>query len=195
MPPKAKFTRSELIQAALDLVRSKGADALTARALGQRLGSSARPIFTVFQSMDEVWQEVTQAARELYAGYIQEGLSQDKMPAFKGVGMAYIRFALTEPKLFHLLFMTEQVPKPGLANVLPAIDGSYPQILSSVQEHYSLDQAKAKWLYRHLWIYTHGIAVLCATSLCTFSPGETGQMLTEVCRAMLREIRDVDAGP
>ena len=56
MPPKAKFTRSELIQAALDLVRSKGADALTARALGQRLGSSARPIFTVFQSMDEVWQ-------------------------------------------------------------------------------------------------------------------------------------------
>ena len=32
--------------------------ALSARALGAKLGSSARPVFTVFQSMEEVQEEV-----------------------------------------------------------------------------------------------------------------------------------------
>ena len=192
MPPKAKFSKSELIQAALDLVRTEGSDALTARALGLRLGSSARPIFTIFQNMDEVRQEVVEAARKLYDNYVREGLTQGKMPAFKGVGMQYIRFSLTEPKLFQLLFMSAKAPKPALASILPAIDDNYPQILSSIQSCYPLDQEKAQWLYRHLWIYTHGIAVLCATNMCLFSLEEIGKMLTEVCTAMLREIQAPD---
>lgn len=37
MPPKVKFTKEEIIQAALDLVREQGAEALTTRALGKTL--------------------------------------------------------------------------------------------------------------------------------------------------------------
>ncbi len=47
MPPKAKFTKEQVISAALDVVESEGADALTARKLGEKLGSSARPVFRV----------------------------------------------------------------------------------------------------------------------------------------------------
>ena len=39
MPPKCRFTREEIIQAALDLTAEKGVGALTARSLAQRLGS------------------------------------------------------------------------------------------------------------------------------------------------------------
>ncbi|MCI8637687.1 MAG: TetR/AcrR family transcriptional regulator [Coprococcus sp.] len=190
MPPKAKFTKEEIIEAALDIVRTEGAGALTARALGTKLGSSARPIFTVFQSMEEVQQEVIAAVRLLYADYVERGLCQEEIPAFKGVGMQYIQFAITEPKLFQILFMTEQPQKPTVRNVLPVIDDHYPQILSSVQGLYSLDRLDSEWLYRHLWVYTHGIAVLCATNMCTFSPEEIGVMLTEVCTAMLKEIKE-----
>lgn len=185
MPPKAKFTRKEIIEAALGLVRTKGADALTARALGLCLGSSARPVFTVFRNMEEVRQEVMAAARELYGEYVKEGLGRTDIPAFKGVGIQYIRFALAEPRLFQLLFMSQQTPAPSVTNVLPVIDDNYPQILSSVQTRYSLSPTDAQWLYRHLWVYTHGIAVLCATNMCTFPPEETGKMLTEVCTALL----------
>ena len=48
MPPKAKFTREEIVEAAFSIVKADGFEALTSRALGTRLGSSARPIFTVF---------------------------------------------------------------------------------------------------------------------------------------------------
>ena len=40
MPPKFKFTREEIIQAALDLTRESGIAAVTARRLGAKLGSS-----------------------------------------------------------------------------------------------------------------------------------------------------------
>ena len=62
MPPKPKFTREEVIDAALEIVSEKGMEALTSRDLGARLGSSARPIFTVFQNMEELQREVRIAA-------------------------------------------------------------------------------------------------------------------------------------
>lgn len=54
VPPKAKFTKDEIVSAGLEIVRRDGLEALTARELGNALGSSARPIFTVFNNMDEV---------------------------------------------------------------------------------------------------------------------------------------------
>ena len=54
MPPKAKFQKEEIVTAAFEIVRKEGWKALTARALGAKLGSSACPIFTVFQNMEEV---------------------------------------------------------------------------------------------------------------------------------------------
>lgn len=74
MPPKAKFTREEIVEAAFSIVKADGFEALTSRALGTRLGSSARPIFTVFQSMDEVQQAVIEAAKVLYKEYVDQGL-------------------------------------------------------------------------------------------------------------------------
>ena len=54
MPPKPKFTKEAVAAIALAIIKEDGLAALTARELGKRLGTSASPIFTVFQSMDEV---------------------------------------------------------------------------------------------------------------------------------------------
>ena len=173
MPPKAKFSREEIIDAAINIVREDGFDALTSRALGTKLGSSARPIFTVFQ--------------QKYREYISKGLSQDL--AFKGVGMEYILFSINEPKLFQLLFMTEQSQIPDLTGVLPLIDDSYEQILRSIQSGYEIDKSSAEILYRHLWIYTHGIATLCATNMCRFTDEEVSSMIRQVCISILKSIK------
>ena len=187
MPPKCKFTREEIIDAALDLTREEGFNALTARGLGAKLGSSPKPIFTIFENMEAVQNEVQKAAKALYAEYVQVGLQQKI--AFKGVGTQYILFAIKEPKLFRLLFMSEQAQKPSVAGILPTIDESYEQILLSVQNGYGLGKKDAEKLYRHLWIYTHGIAVLCATNMCSFTAEEISTMMTEVCRSLLKEIK------
>lgn len=194
MPPKAKFTKEEIISAALSIVRENGFDALTARALGAKLGSSARPVFTVFQSMDEVQEEVTAAATQLYNSYIEEGLSkpEESGPRFKHVGEQYIRFAISEPKLFQLLFMKEQEYMPEFTNILQVIDTNYEEILASIKSGYGLDDDASLKLYRHLWVYTHGIASLCATRMCRFTGEEIGQMMTEVFIGLLKEVKGVN---
>ncbi len=188
MPPKAKFTRNEIIEAALSIVRTDGFEALTSRALGTRLGSSARPIFTVFQNMDEVQKAVIDSAKALYKEYVDQGLTWEH--PFKGVGTQYILFSVKEPKLFQLLFMTEQPQVPDLSGVLPLIEESYEEILLSIQNDYGMSRRLAERLYHHLWIYTHGIATLCATKMCRFTGEEISNMITEVCMSLLKNMRE-----
>lgn len=184
MPPKAKFSREEIVKAALEIARTQGIEAVTARELGRALGSSARPIFTVFQNMDEVLNEVRKGAREIYRQYVERGLSET--PAFRGVGLAYIQFAIEEEKLFHLLFMSEQRPVDNIEEILLLIEDSYDAILRSVEDYYHLKREDAKWLYEHLWLYSHGIATLCATGMYDFTPEEIERQLTEIFIGLLK---------
>ena len=66
MPPKAKFTREQITKAALEIVREENFERLTARSLGKKMGSSACPIFTVFENMEEVQQAVLEAVKDVY---------------------------------------------------------------------------------------------------------------------------------
>lgn len=187
MPPKAKFSREEIIAMALEITREQGIEAVTARELGARLNSSSRPIFTVFENMEEVLKEVEKAAKELYRQYVEEGLKQEL--AFRGVGIAYIQFAVREPRLFRLLFMCEQQEGNDLEHILTMIDENYEAILRSVQEPYQLNEESARKLYQHLWIYTHGIAALSATRVCQFTPEEIERMITEIFASLLEKIK------
>lgn len=183
MPPKAKFSKEEVVAAALDIVREHGKEALTARELGAKLKSSARPVFTLFTGMEEVLAETVRAARDLYNRYVAEGLREEI--AFRGVGKAYIRFAANEPQLFRLLFMREA--NAQAASALPEIDENYRAILQSITDRYGVGAAQAEELYRHLWIYSHGIATLLATRTCAFGEEQINAALGEVFLALLKE--------
>ncbi|MGM9681913.1 MAG: TetR/AcrR family transcriptional regulator [Eubacteriales bacterium] len=187
MPPKAKFTKEQVIACALELVRKQGADALTARGLAEELGSSPRPIFTLFSGMEEVMDGVLAAARKIYGEYVRRGLAQS--PAFKGVGEQYIRFAGEEPMLFGLLFVRGQKDSPSIEGILPIIEEHYSEILSSIRNDYRLSESAASELYRHLWIYTHGIAVLRRSGACSLTDEEISAMLTRVFTALIKQIK------
>ncbi len=187
MPPKAKFSKEEVIETALKIVQNEGFEALTARALGGELGSSPRPIFTVFNSMEEVQNEVITAAKALYFKYQEKGLNEKL--AFKGSGMEYIKFAAEQPKLFQLLFMKQAESVPATGDVLMLLDEHYGQILKSVRDEYGFGYQTAKELYLHLWVYSHGIAALIATNVCKFTENEISAMLSEVCVALIKKFK------
>ena len=186
MPPKAKFTKQQIVDAALQIFRDEGIEKLTSRNLGKKLGSSACPIFTVFSNMEDVETAMVESAKAIYKGYVEKGLAQE-LP-FRGVGEQYIRFASDEPRLFQLLFMSETKEAAPLNCILPMPDESYHKILHSIMASASIDQQTAEKLYRHLWVYTHGIACLCATKTCQFSEQETQRMLTEVFQSLLKNM-------
>ncbi len=180
MPPKAKFTKQEIIDAALEIIETDGIELLTARSLGERLGSSARPIFTTFNSMEEVISDTTAYANEIYTKYVEKGL-KEALP-FKGVGENYIKFASERPKLFQLLFMKESNNIPDMRTVLQGIESSYNKILNSIVSSYNVDHEQAK-------IYSHGIAVLTATKVCEFTTEQVSEMLSDVFISILKRIK------
>lgn len=108
LPPKVKFSREEIIAAALDIVREGGMTALTARSLAARLGSSAKPVFGLFENMQEVQNEVMLAANAEYQKFLYTEMMRGIYKPYKASGMAYIAFARKEKELFKLLFMRDR---------------------------------------------------------------------------------------
>lgn len=77
MAPKNKFTREEMVAAAVRVVQKMGAAALTAKSLAEELGTSTQPVFTCFGTMDTAKAEVYDAAEQVFDEYLTEGLKQE----------------------------------------------------------------------------------------------------------------------
>lgn len=174
MPPKAKFTREEIVQAAVALVRAKGMRGLTARALGAELCSSPRPIFTAFQNMEEVVQAVIQAAYRLYQEYLDREMSRGAYPLYKASGMGYIRFAREERELFQLLFMRDRSQE-----AIPEDREALRPLLAIIRENIGIDEDSAYLFHLEMWIYVHGIAAMFATGYLDLDEAFISDVMTD----------------
>lgn len=183
MPPKPKFTKEEIVSTALKIVSERGIEALTARELGTKLGSSARPIFTVFESMEELQKEVRAAAMRRFEIFQIQGV--ENMPLFKQTGIRMVSFALTEPKLYQLLFMQENKNAITFDDIFGNLGATAIKCVETIESAYALSKEQSKALFEHTWIYTFGIGALCATGACVFSLERISRMLTQDFTAML----------
>lgn len=175
MPPKFKFTKDEIISAALNLVRQNGMSALTARALAEELGCSVKPIFGLFKNMDELQQAVFSAAQNLYQSYLQDSVSDGKYPPYKSSGMAYIRFAKEEKEFFKLLFMRDRSSETIVEN-----REEVRSLIDLIMQKLGVNEDAAYMFHLEMWIYVHGIATMVATSYLEWSNELIDKTLTDM---------------
>lgn len=185
MPPKTKFDREQIIEAAVKIVREYGFEKLSARTVGDELNCSVCPVFKVFKNMDELKAEVISRVKAEYNRYVIQGL-ESRIP-FKGVGEQYIKFAFENPNFFKLLFMSEEDVKSSAA-VLPVLDENYDKILNSITDSYGLGQKEAQEIYMHLFVYTHGIATLSVTGVYKFSAEEIDKSISDIFIGLLKNL-------
>lgn len=174
MPPKFKFTKSEITETALHVTRESGISGLTARALAAKLGCSVKPIFGLFQNMEEVQKEVLKAAGNLYQSYMQEDISGGKYPPYKASGMSYIRFAKEEKELFRLLFMRDRSNENRKEN-----QEEIKPLLEMIQKNTGLSEEDARLFHLEMWLYVHGIATMIATSYLDWDTALISRVLTD----------------
>lgn len=176
MPPKAKYTREEIINKAFEMARKKGIDAVVARELGKELGTSSSPIFTAFKNMEELQKEVRKVAMREFEAYVHDAVNYT--PAFKYVGMKMIEFAMKEPKLFQLLYMREHDGNQTYAMLMDELGDTVEVCIEIMQKDYNLNPQEAELLFRQVWLHTFGICVLVAGKVCRISPEEISEMLS-----------------
>ena len=176
MPPKPMFEKEKIVEAALELARSSGLDAVTARAVGERLGCSTRPIFTFFDSMEALQQEVTLCARRRYEASLRA--ADGYVPAFKMRGLQMLRFAAAEPQLFRLLFMRGDRPM-DMAQFFGARSTDFQRDLRELQTLYGISAEAAERVVLQMWIHTHGLCSLIVTGVCRFTDEELAALIGE----------------
>ena len=187
MPPKAKFTREEIIETALNLAADKGIRSLTARELGAALGSSTRPIFTAFESMEEVLLEVRKASLAKFEEYARK--AENYTPVYKALGIQMVKFASEQPKLYRLLFMSEKPEANDFNDVFRNLGDIATLCVDVIQTEYGLSYENSKLLFKHNWIHTYAVGALIATGVCRFTEEEIQDMLSREFVAMLMLIK------
>ena len=191
MAPKVKFQKEEIIAAAFRVVRSRGADALTARTLALELGVSTRPIFTWFDTMEELRAEVRALARDRYRTYIVRGLSEP-IP-FLGVWQQYLAFAREESALYRLLFLSQPDGESGGA--LEAMRFSQALARESVMRTYNMDAETADCYFRDLWLAAFSFATLIVTDNCPYTDEEMYAVGTEISLAVCKAYKEIPGLP
>lgn len=173
MPPKPKFTRDQVAAAAFQMIKEGGVSALTARDLGSRMGTSARPIFTLFKNMEEVKQAARELAIQEFMTYISD--CREYTPAFKRIGMMIVRYGIHEPELFKLLFLQEHSRGVTFEQTLHDLDGMDETCIQLVMRDYELTREEAKLLFEQMWTHALGLGTMCAMGVCDLPEEEIGR--------------------
>ncbi len=182
MPPKVKVTKQEIINAAVDITRKEGAQAINARTIASVLNCSTQPIFSNFATMEELRLAVLEKADILCREYIAQEVKSGKYPAYKASGMAYIRFAKEERELFKLLYMRDRRGE----NAAESIEFG-DEMESVVQSNTGLKREEANRFHLEMWAYVHGIASMAATGFVDLDFDLISQMLTDVYQGMRKQ--------
>lgn len=168
-------TKTAILTAARHIIREKGADALSIRAIAKAIDYSPAGLYEYFGSKEAIIDAVcAEGHQQLYEHLtaVDEALpDSDYMVA---LGEAYIQFALTHPEHFLLMFThlsnEEIAPETRLAN-LQQVGSGFTVLHTAVQRLISrqtitlqppltsLDMAYT------VWSLVHGLAMLRLTFL------------------------------
>ena len=187
MAPRNKFTKDEMIAAAVRVVRKNGIGSLTAQALAKKLNISTQPVFTCFGTIGNLKSEVRTEADRIFDSYIDEGL-KEKIP-FLGYGMKYFKFAKEEPQLYRMLFL--ELNENGENSALSGMKHAQDILRTTLMKIYNINENEADRYFRDMWIASHGLATLLVTGSCPYSDEELQKIMTGFSVSILKSIKEV----
>ena len=187
MPRKVKFQKEEIVDAALAIARERGIEAVTAREVAKALRTSVAPIFTGFETMDQLRAGVCERARARYRSYIERGLA-GPIP-FLGVGQQYLRFAREEPELYKLLFLTRG------GGAMEALRFSQDLARESLMRIYNMNAHTADCYFRDIWLAAFSYATLIVTDDCPYTEEEMLAVGTEISLSICKAYKEIPGLP
>lgn len=174
MPAKKQVTKEAILEAAFQLVREKGMDALNMREIAKRCKCSTQPIYLSFKGIDELKTAVAEKIAATFDNFIGDEIAMGKYPEYKAIGMGYIRFAKEEKELFKYLLMRNRAEESGFET------GSFDKSTYVIMKNYGLYKDEASKLHAEMWLFVHGIATMFATGYLDWNWEYISEMMTDV---------------
>lgn len=178
MPPRKRIFRADILSAAVRLVREEGPQALSVRKIARTLNCSTQPIYSEFEDMD--------ALREELMAYIREHYLREEAASYKQVALSFLHFAQREKNLFQLVYLRQRSPGETFFE-----DPNAMQTIHKLEGNLELSRQQAAEMHRRMQYYSYSMAVMLATGYLNFSQEEISRELTEYYRIILSYYKHV----
>ncbi len=158
MPPKNKYSKDEVIRAAVNVVEENGLDSLTARAIALKLDSSTAPVYSQFDTMDELALCVVKGIEKSLLEYTTRAWT-DRVFLNMGTGIAM--YALEHPRLYRALMLEGDNYGDIVREFFDTLAAELPKDV----RFKSLSAGERNVLLTKMWMFTHGLASLICVGL------------------------------
>ena len=189
MPPKPKITKDMILTTVLNITRETGFEAVNARSIAGKLQCSTRPIFTCYESMEELKAEFLDFAFEYYNRYVEEYKKSKNIESYLLFPLSYIEFAKEETNLFRLLFISDMDLDMSEANDFYKELGNEEKA-KAFSQIIGVEPKQGKEIFLDFFLYSHGIAVLTATGKLSFDSRNLEKMLQNFLSAYVKQERE-----
>ena len=158
--------REALIEAALDLIKTKGPAGFTFAETARSAGVSPAAPYRHFRDRDDLMADVARQGFERFEQFLANAWNDgrpDSFTALANVGKAYLAFARTEPAYYSAMFETG-LPHEDHPELRQTGDRAF-AIVRKAAEALSAtlpDRPPALMMALHVWALAHGIASLFA---------------------------------
>lgn len=175
MPPKNKFTKEQIIDAAFDIAKEEGLDSVVIRKVADRIGSSIAPIYVNFDNVEELKSAVIAKLVRKSKEILDE---QDSGSPFLDIGMASLFVARDFSALFMDLIMK---PNTYLQQYNQAMEQDLIARIQNDQNLQGFNEQETMNILLKMKIFQTGLSVMVANKLLpeVFSEDTVKQLLAE----------------
>lgn len=154
--PTQKITREIIVEAAFELARKQGMEAVQVKAVAAALGCSVQPVYGYCGSMKGLKELVTERTGRELRDYVEARL--DSADRFGSLGRAYAAFAKEEPHLYRLWFLRPRPQAASLGAIFEA-EGD-PAVPGLLAQQLGISREKATALYFQMMIFNTGLSFM-----------------------------------
>lgn len=158
--PKQRITREMIVDAAFELARQEGIASVQVKEIAGRLHCSVQPIYSYCESAEGLREAVMDRAdaflRERIAAQI------DPQDPFRSTGMAYLRAAQEEPRLYELFLLRRRENVCSLEALYRT--QAEPDMARAIAQKLNLLLERARALHLNMMVYTIGMGAILATT-------------------------------
>ncbi|WP_394920716.1 TetR/AcrR family transcriptional regulator [uncultured Robinsoniella sp.] len=183
--PKQKITKQIILDSAFKLLRFSGHEAVNARSVAKSTGCSVQPIYSYYENMSELMQELFAYTQQFLSQYIEKNASQECY--FESIGKCHIRFAKDEKYLFRFLYLSEYMNAASFEDIIRQCTRD--DVTESIMNTLNLSAEESKKIYLNMILYTHGIASMIATGAADIPNEDIHRLTDEAFRAFLDQSR------
>ena len=179
MSATKKITKNMIVDAALEIFRAEGFEAVTSRRIALRLGCSTQPIYFEYKNMSELKNDIIKKVVEQLNEIFSSVAGDSEEFIYRSFGFSFLKFVQSDPFVFRKFYIID-------GKIGRQVDElRMPVILDILENKYGYKRETAMAIHNMASSFLMGMAVFISSGYNNFSESEIlknlGILFASIC--------------